>query len=139
MKFIGHTIILIIIVYLFETMVVCPRPTRLQPEEFHPNPITLPFTATAYCKGYITAAGNAPIYGVVAADRTILPLGSVIHVSAGQHTGIYIVLDTGPAIRGNIIDIYMWSCYDALEFGRRHITVTVIRKGWTVESKLLQR
>ena len=28
-------------------------------------------------------------------------------------------MDTGPMVRGRHIDLYMWSCKEALEFGRR--------------------
>ena len=35
----------------------------------------------------------------------------------------------GP-IQGRRIDVYMWSCYEALDFGRRPITLTVLRLGW---------
>ena len=33
-------------------------------------------------------------------------------------------------MQGRQIDIYMWSCYEALDFGRRNIQVTVLRLGW---------
>jgi 3D (Asp-Asp-Asp) domain-containing protein len=93
---------------------------------------TLPFTATAYCKGEVTKAGTAPKNGMAAADPKLLPIGSVIQVGAGtgRANGIYTVLDTGPKIQGRLIDLYMWSCYEALAFGRRAVEVTVLRLGW---------
>jgi hypothetical protein len=33
-------------------------------------------------------------------------------------------------VQGRHLDLYMWSCHEALAFGRRPVTVTVIRKGW---------
>ena len=39
-------------------------------------------------------------------------------------------MDTGPAVQGRLIDIYMWSCYEALDFGRMPIQLTVLRLGW---------
>jgi hypothetical protein len=39
-------------------------------------------------------------------------------------------MDTGPKVRGRQIDIYMWSCNDALELGRRSAGLTVLRLGW---------
>jgi len=39
-------------------------------------------------------------------------------------------MDTGPAIQGRLIDVYMWSCYEALDFGRMPIQLTVLRLGW---------
>jgi 3D (Asp-Asp-Asp) domain-containing protein len=91
----------------------------------------LRFSATAYCKGAITASGVAPRTGVAAADPAMLPVGSVIQVgSESPHAGIYTIMDTGPAVQGHQIDIYMWSCRDALQFGRREVDVLVLRLGW---------
>jgi 3D (Asp-Asp-Asp) domain-containing protein len=92
---------------------------------------TLRFSATAYCKGAITASGVAPRTGVAAADPALLPVGSVIQVGAeSPHAGIYTIMDTGPAVQGRQIDIYMWSCRDAVQFGRRPVDVLVLRLGW---------
>jgi 3D (Asp-Asp-Asp) domain-containing protein len=92
----------------------------------------VPFGATAYCKGITTASGVAVQTGIAAADPALLPVGSVIDVSAPdtKYSGIYTVMDTGPAIQGRLIDIYMWSCYEALDFGRMPIQLTVLRLGW---------
>ncbi|ODS51923.1 MAG: hypothetical protein ABS36_19345 [Acidobacteria bacterium SCN 69-37] len=90
------------------------------------------FTATAYCKGLTTASGTAARSGVAAADPSILPLGSIIRVDGApeRHNGVYTVLDTGPAVQGRQLDLYMWSCHEALAFGRHSVTVTVLRRGW---------
>lgn len=90
------------------------------------------FTATAYCKGHTTRAGVAPQRGVVASDPAVLPLGSIVEIDAGDDRmdGLYSVLDTGPNIRGRRLDLYMWSCHEALAFGRQSVEVTVIRAGW---------
>lgn len=92
----------------------------------------LAFSATAYCKGVTTASGVAARSGVAASDPTLLPVGSVVDVDTGdsRYNGIYTVMDTGPAVQGRELDIYMWSCYEALEFGRRPIRLTVLRLGW---------
>lgn len=92
----------------------------------------LEFTATAYCKGTITAAGTAARSGIAASDPSILPLGSIVRIEGApaRHNGIYTVLDTGPKVQGRHLDLYMWSCYEALDFGRRPVTVTVLRLGW---------
>ena len=92
----------------------------------------LAFAATAYCKGITTASGVAVQTGIAAADPALLPVGSVIDVSAPdtKYSGIYTVMDTGPAIQGRLIDVYMWSCYEALDFGRMPIQLTVLRLGW---------
>jgi len=91
------------------------------------------FVATAYCKGDTTASGVAPQAGVAAADPHVLPEGTVVKVDGvpDPYRGIYTVLDTGPSVQGSHLDLYMWSCFDALAFGRRPVTVTVLRLGWS--------
>jgi 3D (Asp-Asp-Asp) domain-containing protein len=93
----------------------------------------LAFTATAYCKGSQTASGVAVQSGVAAADPQLLPVGSVIEVESlpGKYNGIYTVLDTGPSIQGRELDVYMWSCIEALQFGRKPVHLTVLRLGWS--------
>jgi len=39
-------------------------------------------------------------------------------------------MDTGPKVQGRLLDLYMWSCHEALRFGRRQVQVTVLRLGW---------
>lgn len=92
----------------------------------------LPFVATAYCKGTTTASGVAVRSGIAAADPRLLPVGSVVKLDGTPegHEGIYTVLDTGPKVQGRHVDLYMWSCHEALAFGRRKISLTVLRRGW---------
>ena len=92
----------------------------------------LEFTATAYCKGETTSAGVSPQAGIAAADPLLLPEGSVVEVDnvPDRYRGIYTVMDTGPAVLGRHVDLYMWSCIEATTFGRRPITLTVLRLGW---------
>ncbi len=98
-----------------------------------PGPgLRLRFDATAYCKGEVTASGLPPRSGIAAADPEVLPVGSVIQVSkmGARYDGIYTVMDTGPVIKGRLLDIYMWSCNEALQFGRQPVEVFVLRLGW---------
>ena len=90
------------------------------------------FKATAYCKGQTTASGVNVRTGIAAADAQLLPVGSVITVATGdaRYNGVYTVMDTGPKVQGRLLDLYMWSCHEALRFGRRQIQVTVLRLGW---------
>jgi 3D (Asp-Asp-Asp) domain-containing protein len=92
----------------------------------------LRFRATAYCKGTTTASGVQVRTGIAAADPDLLPVGSVIQIEdlPEKYNGIYTIMDTGPAVQGRQIDVYMWSCYEALDFGRRSILLTVLRLGW---------
>jgi len=93
----------------------------------------LRFTATAYCRGTTTASGVNVRNGIAAADPDLLPVGSVLQVDrlGERYNGIYTVMDTGPAVQGRHIDIYMWNCDEArYEFGKRTAGITVLRLGW---------
>jgi 3D (Asp-Asp-Asp) domain-containing protein len=92
----------------------------------------LEFLATAYCKGHTTASGVAVRAGIAAADPDLIPQGSIISIEGVPERlrGLYTVLDTGPKIQGRRLDLYMWSCYEALDFGARPVTMTVLRLGW---------
>jgi 3D (Asp-Asp-Asp) domain-containing protein len=92
----------------------------------------LAFSASAYYKGIVTASGVPAQSGVVAADPELLPVGSVIEVDSlpQKYNGIYTVMDTGPAVQGRQIDVYMWNCNEALQFGRKPVHLTVLRLGW---------
>jgi 3D (Asp-Asp-Asp) domain-containing protein len=92
----------------------------------------LRFTATAYCKGLTTQSGVRVRSGIAASDPDLLPVGSVVQIdSLGErYNGIYTIMDTGPKVQGRHVDLYMWSCYEALDFGRRPIHLTVLRLGW---------
>jgi 3D (Asp-Asp-Asp) domain-containing protein len=94
------------------------------------------FAATAYCKGTTTASGVNVRTGIAAADPDLLPVGSVIQVDGlgERYDGIYTIMDTGPAVQGREIDIYMWSCHEALALGRRSIQLTVLRLGWNPQA-----
>jgi 3D (Asp-Asp-Asp) domain-containing protein len=92
----------------------------------------LQFAATAYCKGTTTASGVNVQTGIAAADPDLLPVGSVIQVDrlGERYNGIYTIMDTGPRVQGRHIDIYMWSCNEALTLGRRPAGIEVLRLGW---------
>ncbi|WP_214727314.1 3D domain-containing protein [Exiguobacterium sp. s168] len=58
---------------------------------------------------------------IVAVDPSVVPLGTKVHV---EGFGDAIALDTGGAIRGKIMDLLVGSKQEALEWGRRQVTVT---------------
>lgn len=93
----------------------------------------LRFTATAYCKGQTTKSGVAVRTGIAAADPDLLPVGSVIQIgnTLEEYAGIWTILDTGPKVHGRHVDLYVWSCHEALAFGRRPVQVSVLRLGWS--------
>jgi 3D (Asp-Asp-Asp) domain-containing protein len=92
--------------------------------------------ATAYTRYYgctgkhpddpyfgITASMVPVNHGIVAVDRTVIPLGTWLYV---EGYGFALAADVGGAIRGNRIDLFMWTIEDALRFGRRHLYVWVL-------------
>jgi len=124
--------------FLYESTVLdsryAARQAELRESTAKPAPGTrLRFTATAYCRGTTTASGANVRNGMAAADPDMLPVGSVIQVDrlGERYNGIYTVMDTGPAVQGRHIDIYMWNCNEArYEFGKRTAGLTVLRLGW---------
>lgn len=86
----------------------------------------LDFHATAYCLKGRTASGEHVRPGVIAADPRVLPLGTVVHLRAGRYTGTYTVLDTGGRIRGRLIDVYVPTYKEAVQFGRRPVKIKIV-------------
>ena len=89
------------------------------------------FEATAYALRGRTRTGVYVRRGVIAADPSVLPLGSVVQLSAGKYSGVYTVHDTGGKIRGEVIDVWMPSNKEARQFGRQNVRVQVLKMGKT--------
>ena len=86
------------------------------------------FTATAYALRGRTASGRPVARGVIAADRRVLPIGTRVRLEAGSYSGEYTVADTGGAVRGRKIDIWVPSTSEAMRFGRRPVKLTVLTR-----------
>lgn len=92
----------------------------------------LTMTATAYtascagCSG-ITATGinlkANPNQKVISVDPTVIPLGSKVWV---EGYGEAIAGDTGGAIKGNKIDIFIPTKQEALNWGRKTVKVKIL-------------
>lgn len=84
---------------------------------------------TAYCTGCsgITYTGidlrSNPNQKVIAVDPSIIPLGSRVWV---EGYGEAIAGDIGGAIKGNIIDVFLENQQDALNWGRRTVTIKIL-------------
>jgi 3D (Asp-Asp-Asp) domain-containing protein len=92
--------------------------------------ITVKATAyTASCEGCsgITKTGitikDNPNKKVIAVDPSVIPLGSRVYV---EGFGEAIAADTGGAIKGNRIDIFIPSKQDAIDFGVKKLKVTIL-------------
>jgi 3D (Asp-Asp-Asp) domain-containing protein len=96
-----------------------------------PKPLVTasPYVATAYSLRGRTASGRMVSRGVIAADPSILPLGSRVRLDHPGYSGEYLVADTGSAIRGRRIDIWTPSSGEAMRFGRRTVKLTVLSYG----------
>ena len=89
---------------------------------------TYSMVATAYTGGSLTAMGLKPVrdpngISTIAVDPSVIPLGSKVYV---EGYGIAIASDTGGAIKGNKIDIYLNSLSECISFGRQTVTVSVL-------------
>ena len=87
------------------------------------------YSATAYSLRGRTASGRPVSRGLIAADPSVLPLGTRVRVEAGALSGEYLVADTGGAVRGRRIDIWTPTAREAKQFGRRAVKLTVLSFG----------
>ncbi|KYG57714.1 LysM peptidoglycan-binding domain-containing protein [Planococcus maritimus] len=84
---------------------------------------------TAYCAGCsgITRTGidlrSNPNQKVIAVDPSVIPLGSKVWV---EGYGTAIAGDTGGAIKGNKIDVFIPTQSEALKWGRKNITIKIL-------------
>lgn len=84
-------------------------------------------TAYSYSEpgaSYFTASGTDlrknPV--AIAVDPSVIPLGTVCEV---QGYGIAVALDTGGAIKGNIVDVHFKTVDECINWGRRQVKVTI--------------
>jgi 3D (Asp-Asp-Asp) domain-containing protein/LysM repeat protein len=114
--------------------VEAPAPAESAPaaEAAAPSSKEIIVEATAYtasCEGCsgITATGidllSNPNQKVISVDPSVIPLGSKVYV---EGYGEAIAGDTGGAIKGNKIDIFIPSKQDAINFGRKQVKVTIL-------------
>lgn len=87
--------------------------------------------STAYCLRGTTRTGVRVRDGIAAGDPNVLPLGSVVRVSHtdGRLIGVFVIMDTGGAVRGNKIDLWFSSCAEAEDWGIRSVVTEVLDIG----------
>ena len=91
------------------------------------------FRLTAYCNcrkccgkwaGGATASGVMPtVNHTIAVDTSVIPFGTEVVINGNTYTAE----DTGSAIKGNRIDIYMSSHSEAMSFGVQYAEVFVVK------------
>lgn len=83
------------------------------------------FTCYAYASGGKTASGTTTKVGrTIAVDPKVIPLGSKVVINGKTYTAE----DTGGAIKGKKIDIFVASEHEARKFGVRKLKVYIVRK-----------
>jgi 3D (Asp-Asp-Asp) domain-containing protein/peptidoglycan hydrolase CwlO-like protein len=80
-------------------------------------------SSTGYCLRGTTATGIPVAWGVIATDPTVIPLGTRMFVP-GYGQGV--AADTGSAVKGAIIDLWFPTCAQAIQWGRRTVTITLL-------------
>ena len=78
--------------------------------------------SSAYCLRGRTASGRYTRHGIVAVDPRLIPLGSKLYVPG---YGWAIAADTGGAIIGHRIDIWLPSSGQCYQWGIRPVTIKV--------------
>lgn len=107
-----------------------PAPAPAQERKSVSKEIIVEATAyTAYCAGCsgITATGidlrSNPNRKVIAVDPRVIPLGSRVYV---EGYGEAIAGDTGGAIKGTRVDLFMASQSSALNWGRKTVKLQIL-------------
>ena len=82
-------------------------------------------TAFAYTapKGAIGASGNPAVEGTCAVDPSVIPLGTKLYI---EGYGYATANDTGSAIIGNTVDVFMDSYTKACSWGRQTVKVYIL-------------
>lgn len=71
-----------------------------------------------------TASGMPTFVGMVAVDRNVVPLGTILYV---EGYGIAIAGDVGGAIKGNDIDLYFNTTGEVKQFGRQNKKAYILK------------
>ncbi len=77
----------------------------------------------------ITYSGTRAKRGTVAVDPRVIPLGTRLYIESLDGTADYgfaVAEDTGSAVKGNIVDLFMESESDVAAYGKRKVRVYII-------------
>jgi len=78
-----------------------------------------PTVAECDASPLVTASGKRVYVGGIAADLRVLPFGSICIIPGYNSGDPCTVVDTGGAIHGNKLDVFLWSSDAAFHWGRR--------------------
>ena len=107
------------------------------PTEYEKVYTDFEITAYTYVEegGMVTYTGDKTRVGYVAVDRSVIHMYSKLYIIINTpygdfHYGYCYAMDTGGAIKGHDVDIFLPSLFDTNRFGRnKGCTVYVIREG----------
>jgi len=101
-----------------------PTTTTSEPS---PGPVTkggtMTVSSTCYCLRGNTASGLPVGPGIAATDPTVIPMGT--RFSAPGY-GNAVAADTGSAVKGATIDLWVADCAKASAWGRQTVTITFL-------------
>ena len=80
--------------------------------------------ATAYTGYSTTSTGQKPVWGTIAVDPKVIPYGTKVYIP--QFDRVFVANNTGGAIKGNKIDIFMNTKSECYNWGRRSIEIHVL-------------
>jgi peptidoglycan DL-endopeptidase CwlO len=109
------------------TQEITPAPAPVAASETASTPAPVGGTqmivsSTGYCLRGTTATGIQAGWGTIAVDPAVIPLGTKMFVP-GYGDGV--AADTGSAVSGRRIDVWFPTCAQALQWGRRVVTITL--------------
>lgn len=79
--------------------------------------------------GNRTCLGKVPTRGTVAVDPSVIPLGTKLYIESTDGKYIYgtaVAGDTGGAIKGYKVDLFVESAAECRQFGRRNVNVYIL-------------
>lgn len=114
-----------------KTQTAADHATKAAAPEMSEAALTAPqvYNATAYSRKGRGASGMGVRAGTIAADPRVLPFGTRVRLDAGPYSGVYVVTDSGSAIKGRKIDVWIPSFREACRFGRRNVKLSVLSYG----------
>ena len=111
-----------------------PSPPVAHGETPAPAPATADRVISALVTGYAlgagavsthTASGTVTHWGTVAADTHLYPFGTRVRIE-GLGDTVFVVEDTGSAVRGNVFDVWFPDAASARRLGGRTRQVTIL-------------
>ncbi len=86
-------------------------------------------TSTAYTGDTITHTGMATVrnpngYSTIAVDPTVIPFGTKLYV---EGYGLAVAADSGGAIKGNMIDVFLDTYKEAYEWGIKTVKIYILK------------